>query len=179
MRRIAAVLAVVAVVLLPTGCDSAATAEVNATPTTRPAMSASGHDLTGWDAARANAVAKEKLSPLGYKVTREDGTERAFTSDLLNEKRSGVFACIVCALPLYSSDTKYDSGTGWPSFWREIDEDHVVTKPDFSYGMVRTEVECGRCNSHLGHVFTDGPAPTGLRHCINGVSLTFVPSDIG
>ncbi len=110
-------------------------------------------------------------------MTRNDGTERAFTSELLKEKRPGTFVCAVCKLPLYSSETKYDSGTGWPSFWKEIRQGHVIEKRDLSYGMVRIEVECARCNSHLGHVFDDGPEPTGRRHCINGVSLAFVPEE--
>jgi peptide-methionine (R)-S-oxide reductase len=140
-------------------------------PTTQPAA-----EIVQWDQDRADRVAREKLSDLGFKVTRQDGTERAFTSELLDEKRAGTFACAVCKLPLYSSETKFNSGTGWPSFWQAIKPGYVIEKPDFSYGMVRTEVECARCLSHLGHVFDDGPEPTGRRHCINGVALTFVPA---
>ena len=147
------------------------------TPATRPAVetSASGHDLTGWDADRADRVAKEKLSELGYYVTREEGTERPFTSDLLDTKEPGVYACAVCELPVYAGEAKFDSGTGWPSYYEPIDPDHVREVADRGLGMVRTEVECARCGSHLGHVFADGPEPTGLRHCINGVALAFVP----
>lgn len=115
------------------------------------------------------------LSDLEYEVMREEGTERAFTSPLNDEKRPGIFACRGCEQPLYSSETKYDSGTGWPSFWEAM-PDAVATKPDRKFFMVRTEVHCDRCGSHLGHIFDDGPPPTGKRHCINGVSLVFNPA---
>ena len=164
--------AVAAVALL-----QAAPPPVAASPSTRPAQSASGHDLTGWDDARADRVAKETLSELGYYVTREEGTERPFTSELLENAEAGVYACAVCELPVYASETKFESGTGWPSFYEEVDSDHVRRVEDRSLGMVRTEVECARCDSHLGHVFDDGPEPTGLRHCINGVALTFEPAE--
>ncbi|TIO20542.1 peptide-methionine (R)-S-oxide reductase MsrB, partial [Mesorhizobium sp.] len=104
-------------------------------------------------------------------VLRKEGTEYPGTSPLLNEHRKGIFACAGCDLPLYSSETKFDSGTGWPSFWQEI-PNAVGMTVDRSLGMTRTEVHCRRCGGHLGHVFDDGPPPTGLRHCINGVALT-------
>ena len=114
------------------------------------------------------------LSEAEYEVMREEGTERAFSSPLHDEKRAGTYLCRGCRQPLYSSATKFDSGTGWPSFWEPLPE-AVETKPDRSFFMVRTEVHCDRCGSHLGHIFDDGPPPTGKRHCLNGVSLIFEP----
>lgn len=117
---------------------------------------------------------RTRLTPQQYAVLRQKGTERPGTSPLNNEKRPGIYACAGCALPLFSSRTKFDSGTGWPSFWQPLDQ-AVGTHQDHSYGMVRTEVHCRRCGGHLGHVFDDGPPPTGLRYCMNGLSLTFLP----
>lgn len=107
-----------------------------------------------------------------YEVLRRSGTERPFTSALLNEHRRGNFACAGCELDLFSSTTKYDSGTGWPSFWAPLDK-AVGTEDDVSFGMTRTAVHCSRCGGHLGHVFDDGPQPTGLRYCMNGIALSF------
>jgi len=118
---------------------------------------------------------KAELTAQQFNVLREDGTERSFTSPLLNEKQEGVFTCGACSLPLFQSNTKFKSGTGWPSFYKPINGTHVGEVIDTRYGMRRVEVECNRCGSHLGHVFEDGPAPTGLRYCINGVSLGFEP----
>ena len=114
------------------------------------------------------------LPAAAYKVLFEDGTEYAGSSPLNHEKRDGIFICAACFLPLFDSKTKYESGTGWPSFWQPLD-DAVGTRKDRALGMVRTEVHCRRCGGHLGHVFDDGPAPTGLRYCMNGLSLTFLP----
>ncbi len=124
---------------------------------------------------RSEAEWRALLNEQEYRVLRQEGTERAFTGDLLNEKRKGTFTCRGCGLPLFSSETKYNSGTGWPSFWKPIRPEFIAEREDRSYGMVRTEVECARCGGHLGHVFEDGPPPTGLRYCINAVSLDFVP----
>ncbi len=118
---------------------------------------------------------RKLLTAEQYAVLREEGTERAFTSQLNDEKREGVFACAGCDLPLFASATKFDSGTGWPSFYAPI-EGAIGTGKDLSYGMIREEVHCRRCGGHLGHVFDDGPKPTGLRYCINGVSLKFIPA---
>jgi peptide-methionine (R)-S-oxide reductase len=116
---------------------------------------------------------EEKLSPEAYRVLREAGTERAFTGALWDNKKEGVYTCGGCGLPLFSSDTKFRSGTGWPSFYQPIRESHIEEKSDNSYGMTRVEVLCARCGGHQGHVFRDGPKPTGLRYCINSVSLDF------
>jgi peptide-methionine (R)-S-oxide reductase len=120
---------------------------------------------------------RQILSPAAYDVLRDAGTEPPFTSPLLNEERAGTFDCAGCALPLYSSATKYNSGTGWPSFWDHLPH-AVETSDDNSFDMDRTEVHCSRCGGHLGHVFPDGPRPTGLRYCMNGVALTFTPRTI-
>jgi peptide-methionine (R)-S-oxide reductase len=117
---------------------------------------------------------RESLTPQQYRVLREHGTERAFTSALNNEKRQGTFLCAACSQRLFSSDTKYDSGTGWPSFYKALDG-AVGTRIDRSLLTVRIEVHCSRCGGHLGHVFPDGPAPTGQRYCMNGVAMKFEP----
>ncbi|MCY6382712.1 peptide-methionine (R)-S-oxide reductase MsrB [Hoeflea prorocentri] len=115
---------------------------------------------------------RERLSPNQFAVLREEATERPYTSELLYEKREGTYNCAGCAQPLYASETKYDSGTGWPSFYEAL-TDAVGTKRDFKLVLPRTEVHCSRCGGHLGHIFNDGPPPTGMRHCINGLALTF------
>lgn len=112
------------------------------------------------------------LTPEQYRVLREKGTEHPFSSPLLDEHRQGVFACAACHQPLFKSDTKFDSGSGWPSFWQPLDG-AVTTETDVSHGMRRTEVLCRTCGGHLGHVFEDGPAPTGLRYCMNGAAMEF------
>ena len=122
---------------------------------------------------RTDAEWRKSLTPEQYAILRKEGTERAFTSPLLEEHRSGVFACAGCDLDLFASTTKFDSGTGWPSFWQPLDK-AVVEHNDHSFGMTRTAVNCRRCDGHLGHVFDDGPKPTGLRYCMNGVALRFI-----
>ncbi|MGB8623368.1 MAG: peptide-methionine (R)-S-oxide reductase MsrB [Paracoccaceae bacterium] len=128
-----------------------------------------------FEVTHSKAEWKAMLTPLQYKVMREEGTERAFSSPLNDEKRKGIFHCRGCDLPLYDSAAKYDSGTGWPSFWQSL-PDAIGTKPDRRLFSVRTEAHCRRCGSHLGHIFDDGPPPTGKRHCLNGVSLVFSPA---
>jgi len=116
---------------------------------------------------------KKILTPEQFDVLRKHGTERAFTSPLNDVHQKGVFVCAACGLTLYSTDQKFDSGTGWPSFWAPIDPKHITTKTDRSFFQTRTEVHCARCGGHLGHVFPDGPKPTGLRYCMNGVAMKF------
>lgn len=117
---------------------------------------------------------KQQLSEKQYYVLRKEGTERAFTGALWDNHEKGIYVCAGCGLPLFSSETKFKSGTGWPSFWKPISEDCIADKSDNTLGMDRTEVECARCCGHQGHVFADGPPPTGLRYCINSVSMKFV-----
>jgi len=127
---------------------------------------------TGFEVSRSDAEWKAMLSDLEYRVMREEDTERPFTSPLNEEKRAGTYLCRGCEQPLYSSEHKFDSGTGWPSFWQAL-PGAIGTRTDWKLLFPRTECHCSRCGSHLGHIFDDGPQPTGKRHCINGVSLVF------
>ena len=118
---------------------------------------------------------RHQLTPEQYRVAREHGTERAFTGPHWDEKRAGMYTCVCCGKPLFSADTKFDSGTGWPSFWAPVSEGAVEAHDDRSLSMRRTEVRCASCDAHLGHVFPDGPKPTGMRYCMNGSALAFAP----
>jgi len=122
---------------------------------------------------KSDAEWREQLTPIQYQITRQHGTERAFSSPNFDSKLTGTYKCVCCGRPLYRSETKYDSGTGWPSFYQPIEPDAVNAFEDRSYGMVRTEIRCADCDAHLGHVFPDGPPPTGLRYCMNGHALVF------
>ena len=124
---------------------------------------------------KTDAEWRRQLTPEQYQILRNEGTERPWTSPLLKEHRKGIFACVGCDQPLFASETKFDSGTGWPSFYQPIDG-AVGKTVDRGFGMVRTEVHCSRCGGHLGHVFDDGPKPTGLRYCIDGIALAFKPA---
>jgi peptide-methionine (R)-S-oxide reductase len=136
--------------------------------------SGSGFDLGPLAPADRDRLARD-LSPEERRVLLDHGTERPFCGGLLDNKQAGIYACRLCALPLFRSRTKFESGTGWPSFFEPFDAEHVTSIRDTSYGMERVEIRCRRCDGHLGHVFPDGPPPTGLRYCMNSASLRFIP----
>jgi peptide-methionine (R)-S-oxide reductase len=142
------------------------------TSTSGTTVSASGYDLRPLSQSDRERYAAN-LTPEERRVLLHQGTEPPFCGSLLNNKQSGIYACRLCGLPLYKADAKFESGTGWPSFYAAIDPAHVTELRDSSHGMMRTEIRCRRCDGHLGHVFDDGPPPTGQRHCLNSVSLQF------
>jgi peptide-methionine (R)-S-oxide reductase len=139
-----------------------------------PSVANSAEAPNAYPVQKTDAQWRAQLGPDRYRILREKGTERAGSSPLDHEKRQGIFACAGCQQPLFSSETKFDSGTGWPSFYAPI-ERAVGTSVDRSWFMVRTEVHCSRCGGHIGHVFSDGPKPTGLRYCMNGLAMVFIP----
>jgi peptide-methionine (R)-S-oxide reductase len=138
-----------------------------------------GVPVDGKKVVKTDEQWREQLSDEEYRVTRQHGTERAFTGRYWNSKEEGVYRCVCCGQPLFDSATKYESGTGWPSFWQPVAEGAVSLKSDNSLFMRRTEVLCSRCDAHLGHVFDDGPKPTGLRYCMNGAALKLLPREKG
>ncbi len=175
-RAIASLLALLGCTPIACGQESSAANGKDpamAKAATTPRYSKSGYDITPLDKSAITELAK-KLTPEQWNVTQDAGTERAFCGGLLQNKEHGIYVCVVCGLPLFRSDAKFESGTGWPSFFQPFDPDHVTQIRDDSLGMERIEIRCARSGSHLGHVFDDGPKPTGLRFCLNSAALTFI-----
>ncbi|WP_295688329.1 peptide-methionine (R)-S-oxide reductase MsrB [uncultured Nevskia sp.] len=160
--------------LLTTGLAGLATSFISCRSESEP-LSAATTSAERFEVSRSDEEWRKQLTPNQYAVLRREATERPYTSPLNDEHHAGTFACAGCDRELFASDTKFESGTGWPSFWKPIDKTAVGEREDGSAGMARTEVHCGRCGGHLGHVFNDGPVPTGLRYCMNGVAMSFKP----
>lgn len=157
--------------VFPTTARAAGRVEIEAFDTSGGSLGVSSTEKV----VKTDAEWRAQLSPIAYDVTRHEGTERAFTGPYWDAHDDGLFHCVCCDTTLFDSKTKYDSGTGWPSFYAPISKRNVSETADTSFGMRRVAVSCARCDAHLGHVFTDGPKPTGLRYCMNGVALTFAP----
>jgi peptide-methionine (R)-S-oxide reductase len=157
-------------------CEQAAPAAAAPAEKGKPVTTAHTHTANGIEkVVKTEEEWKKVLNKEQFHVLREKGTERAFSGELWDNHKKGTYVCAACGLPLFSSETKFESGTGWPSFWQPIDPKNVETETDRSFFTTRTEVHCARCGGHLGHVFTDGPRPTGLRYCMNSVSMKFEP----
>lgn len=171
MNRRAMLTSALALLILPSRARAAGSVEIEGFDASGKSLGLSRLDKI----VKSDAEWRAQLSALAYEVTRRDGTERAFTGPYWDAHDDGLFHCVCCDTALFDSKTKYDSGTGWPSFYAPISKANVVESVDSSFGMRRTAVSCRRCDAHLGHVFTDGPRPTGLRYCINGVALRFSP----
>jgi len=184
LSRVAAFLCAVQIAAFASACDESQSVVVaqpkesepvktsNVVPAGR-VYSRSGYDITPLSKERVKELASA-LDPEAFRVTQQSGTERAFCGNLVDNKKDGTYCCVVCGLPLFASNSKFHSGTGWPSFFAPVDRAHVAEREDDSHGMERVEINCARCGAHLGHVFEDGPKPTGLRYCLNSAALKFV-----
>jgi len=184
LSRVAAFLCAVQIAAFASACDESQSVVVvqpkesepvktsNVVPAGR-VYSRSGYDITPLSKERVKELASA-LDPEAFRVTQQSGTERAFCGNLVDNKKDGTYCCVVCGLPLFASNSKFNSGTGWPSFFAPVDRAHVAEREDDSHGMKRVEINCARCGAHLGHVFEDGPKPTGLRYCLNSAALKFV-----